>query len=407
MASSPNGIRRLPAWRSISGWRGSVLAVSPARERQRRESGRLGERLVLQAATVSRSRGSRAAAARVAHRGEYGPPVARDRVPPAARIAEERARLRPLKIAPADLALRIPVSVSPMGVVMHDGHPYSMPPDAIGLPGTLYLYRERVRIVAGRFSAEHERKFEPATARSCPSIARSVAAVSASAPGAICSGSICSISAPPPGLSHRAHASAPADLDSRRRAAARLLQTHGDAPALRLRARPRRAGDRRRAHRALSRRRRAPPPFDPTDRPPTIAAAPLPREAGPGRRRRPQGRSAAEHLDAAEHGDDLAASEAGHDGADQDLDALFKRLHLANARRVWRDLVQRAERESWSYRDFLTSGHRGDRASAADAPGATHAARPLPFLKTIDDFNFTYNRRCGCTCSARRSPPTS
>ncbi len=34
-------------------------------------------------------------------------------VPPAARIEEERARLRPLKIAPADLALRIPVSVCP------------------------------------------------------------------------------------------------------------------------------------------------------------------------------------------------------------------------------------------------------------------------------------------------------
>ena len=39
---------------------------------------------------------------------------------------------------------------------------------------------------------------------------------------------------------------------------------------------------------------------------------------------------------------------------DHDLDALFKRLHLANARRVWRDLVQRAEREAWSYGDFLT-----------------------------------------------------
>jgi len=26
-----------------------------------------------------------------------------------------------------------------MGIVMHDGHPYSLPPDAIGLPGTLYL----------------------------------------------------------------------------------------------------------------------------------------------------------------------------------------------------------------------------------------------------------------------------
>ena len=59
--------------------RGGVLAVSAAGERQRRESGRLGEGLVLQAATVSRSRGSGAAAARLAHRGEYGPPIARHR----------------------------------------------------------------------------------------------------------------------------------------------------------------------------------------------------------------------------------------------------------------------------------------------------------------------------------------
>jgi transposase len=100
-------------------------------------------------------------------------------VPPAERIAEDRARLRPLKIAPADLALRIPVSVSPMGVVMHDGHPYSMPPDAIGLPGTLYLYRARVRIIAGRFSAEHERKFQPGDGSMLPEHrAQHVAAVS-------------------------------------------------------------------------------------------------------------------------------------------------------------------------------------------------------------------------------------
>ncbi len=46
-------------------------------------------------------------------------------VPPSARIAEDRARLRPLRIAPADLALRIPVSVNPTGVVIHDAHPYS------------------------------------------------------------------------------------------------------------------------------------------------------------------------------------------------------------------------------------------------------------------------------------------
>ena len=100
-------------------------------------------------------------------------------VPPAERIAEERARLRPLRIAPADLALRIPIGVSPMGVVIHDGHPYSMPPDAIGLPGTLYLYRTRVRIVAGRFSADHERQFEPGDGSILPEHrAQRVAAVS-------------------------------------------------------------------------------------------------------------------------------------------------------------------------------------------------------------------------------------
>jgi transposase len=100
-------------------------------------------------------------------------------VPPAQRIAEERGRLRPLKIAPAALALRIPISVSPMGVVMHDGHPYSMPPDAIGLPGTLYLYPARVRIIAGRFSADHERKFHPGEGSILPEHrAQRVAAVS-------------------------------------------------------------------------------------------------------------------------------------------------------------------------------------------------------------------------------------
>src|SRR5690606_893491 len=79
------------------------------------------------------------------------------------------------------------------------------------------------------------------------------------------------------------------------------------------------------------------------------------RRACPGRRRRPQGRSAAQHLDTPEHGGTISARRRPvMIAADTDLDALFKRLHLANARRVWRDLVQRAEREAWSYRDFLT-----------------------------------------------------
>lgn len=79
------------------------------------------------------------------------------RVIPATRLAEEQSRLRPLRIAPAELALRVPVRVGPTGYVLHDTHLYPMPPEALGLSGTLYLYRERVRIVAGRFEAQHDR----------------------------------------------------------------------------------------------------------------------------------------------------------------------------------------------------------------------------------------------------------
>ncbi|MBI3390969.1 MAG: IS21 family transposase [Deltaproteobacteria bacterium] len=77
---------------------------------------------------------------------------------PAVRREQELARLRPLRVRPEDLALRIPISVGPTADVLHNGHPYSMPPEAAGLPGTLYLYRDRVRIVAGRFEATHPRQ---------------------------------------------------------------------------------------------------------------------------------------------------------------------------------------------------------------------------------------------------------
>ena len=45
------------------------------------------------------------------------------------------------------------------GYVIDDTHGYSMHPDAIGIAGTLFLYRETVRIVAGRFEATHARLF--------------------------------------------------------------------------------------------------------------------------------------------------------------------------------------------------------------------------------------------------------
>jgi transposase len=70
---------------------------------------------------------------------------------------QERKRLRPLRVAPSELALRVPVQVGPTAEVFYDGRGYAMPPEAAQLPATLYLYENRVKIVAGRWQAEHER----------------------------------------------------------------------------------------------------------------------------------------------------------------------------------------------------------------------------------------------------------
>jgi transposase len=83
------------------------------------------------------------------------------KVIPLQRLEEERRRLRPVRIQPQDLALRIPVSAGPTGMVRHDGHDYSMPAEAMSVPGTLYLYQDRVRIVAGSHQALHPRLWEP------------------------------------------------------------------------------------------------------------------------------------------------------------------------------------------------------------------------------------------------------
>jgi transposase len=81
------------------------------------------------------------------------------RVTPMSRMEEERARLRPLKVEPNELAIRVPISVAPTGLVLHETNEYSMPPESIGRAGTLFLYKERVRIVAGIYEATHDRLF--------------------------------------------------------------------------------------------------------------------------------------------------------------------------------------------------------------------------------------------------------
>ena len=74
-----------------------------------------------------------------------------------------------------------------------------------------------------------------------------------------------------------------------------------------------------------------------------------------------------------------------------DLDPMLKRLHLANTRRVWRDLIQRAEKEDWPYEQLLhilfaeeIAHRRGTRLTRAVS------AACFPFLRTVEEFNFTY-----------------
>jgi transposase len=77
---------------------------------------------------------------------------------PETRRREELARLRPLGVLPENLAVRVPLSVGPSGHVEHEGVRYTVQPEAIHLPATLYLYEDRVRIEAGRFVSEQRRR---------------------------------------------------------------------------------------------------------------------------------------------------------------------------------------------------------------------------------------------------------
>src|SRR5690242_8442859 len=88
---------------------------------------------------------------------------------------------------------------------------------------------------------------------------------------------------------------------------------------------------------------------------------------------------------------------AGASGIDRpleravDLDALLKRLHLANARRVWRDVLVRAEHEEWTYEYFLTLLVTEEIAQRQQTRlGRLTRRAHFPFLKTIDEFNLIY-----------------
>ena len=72
------------------------------------------------------------------------------------------------------------------------------------------------------------------------------------------------------------------------------------------------------------------------------------------------------------------------------LEPLFRRLNLANTRRIYQQVADRAEREHWSYRDFMAVllaeevAHR----KQTRLQRFTRKAH-FPFFKTIEEFDFS------------------
>jgi transposase len=66
---------------------------------------------------------------------------------PAVRLPAEQARMKPLVGAPSEYGLRIAVTVGPTAMVTYQGIRYAMPAAGCGLPATLWLYPDRVKII--------------------------------------------------------------------------------------------------------------------------------------------------------------------------------------------------------------------------------------------------------------------
>jgi transposase len=73
---------------------------------------------------------------------------------PAVRLAAEQARMKALAIAPNEYGLRVAVTVGPTAMVTYQGIRYAMPAAACGIPATLWLYPDRVKIITA--GSKHE-----------------------------------------------------------------------------------------------------------------------------------------------------------------------------------------------------------------------------------------------------------
>ena len=72
------------------------------------------------------------------------------------------------------------------------------------------------------------------------------------------------------------------------------------------------------------------------------------------------------------------------------LEVHFRRLNLAHTRRIYKEVADRAEKERWSYRDFLALllAEEVARRKQTRLQRCTRSAH-FPFFKAIDEFDFT------------------
>jgi DNA replication protein DnaC len=76
--------------------------------------------------------------------------------------------------------------------------------------------------------------------------------------------------------------------------------------------------------------------------------------------------------------------------SEAEFEALFRRLNLANTRRIYQQVARQAEQESWSYCDFLARLLQEEVAHRKQTrlQRCTRNAR-FPFFQTIEEFDFT------------------
>jgi DNA replication protein DnaC len=72
------------------------------------------------------------------------------------------------------------------------------------------------------------------------------------------------------------------------------------------------------------------------------------------------------------------------------LESLFRRLNLAHTRRIYQELADRAEKENWSYRDFLALLLAEEVAHRKQTRLQRFTCKAhFPFFKTIEEFDFS------------------